>query len=488
MRQQHNTLGIKSFGSYLPRLRLSKTSISNANSWFDSSLKGLARGERTMCNWDEDSITMAVEAGSTCLQNNNADSQLIALVMASTSMPFSDRQNSVLVAEALNIKTTGLRTMDVTSSQRAATSGLLAAFDTAAAGEGEVLLVASEHRRSRCGSREEMLYGDGAAAVSVGTGPVLAELVASYSHSNDFLDHYRGEGSAYDYGWEERWIREEGLLKIVPQTISELLSKTEYTAKEINHFIVSTDQARTPAAIAKKTGIDESATVDNLIESVGITGAAHPILLLVHCLEQASPGELVLVTSFGQGCDAMLFKVTDAIKNNRPGKNVSSYLASGQVEENYNKFQVFNNLVNQELGKRGEIDKQSYLSNIYRNRGLVNSFIGGKCSQCGTVQIPKMPYCVNPECRAIDTLDDYPMSRAEGKVKLWTADQLTFDFNPPAYFGMIEFKEGGRLMMDITEVDPETFDTGTEVSVRFRIKQIDGQRGFRRYFWKAIPT
>ena len=30
--------------------------------------------------------------------------------------------------------------------------------------------------------------------------------------------------------------------------------------------------------------------------------------------------------------------------------------------------------------------------------------------------------------------------------------------NPPAYFGMVEFEEGGRAMMDFTDVDPETFE------------------------------
>jgi uncharacterized OB-fold protein len=43
-------------------------------------------------------------------------------------------------------------------------------------------------------------------------------------------------------------------------------------------------------------------------------------------------------------------------------------------------------------------------------------------------------------------------------------------------------------MMDMTEVDPATFDTGAAVSVHFRIKQIDSQRGFRKYFWKAVPV
>ena len=80
------------------------------------------------------------------------------------------------------------------------------------------------------------------------------------------------------------------------------------------------------------------------------------------------------------------------------------------------------------------------------------------------------------------------MSNAVGHIATWTADELTFDFNPPAYFGMVVFDGGGRLMMDITEVDPEAFDTGVQVGVHFRVKQIDSQRGFRKYFWKAIQV
>ena len=54
--------GILSFGGYVPRIRLSRQSIVDANSWFNPALKGLAKGERSMANWDEDSVTMAVEA------------------------------------------------------------------------------------------------------------------------------------------------------------------------------------------------------------------------------------------------------------------------------------------------------------------------------------------------------------------------------------------------------------------------------------------
>jgi 3-hydroxy-3-methylglutaryl CoA synthase len=486
---EHGTtiVGITAYGAYLPRLRLQKQAIMEANSWFDSSLNGLAKGEKAICNWDEDTITMAVEACTDCLGSQPVQAPT-ALILASTSLPFLDRQNSVLVAEALNLNGTGLRTMDVASSQRAATSGLLAALDMAAAGKGAALLVASEHRRTKCASREEMLYGDGAAALTVGSDNLLAELVASHSQAIDFVDHYRAAGFEFDYSWEERWIRDEGLMKIIPRTVTELLAQAGVSAGDIAHFILPTEQSAVPAAVAKKLGIRSEAVADTLIQSVGITGVAHPILMLAHRLEQAAPGDLLLVVGFGQGCDALLFRVTDAVKNRRPLVGVSGSLLRGRPERNYNKFQSFNNLLEKDLGKRAEVDKQSYLTAIYRNRGLVNSFIGGRCTTCNTVQLPKHTYCVNPDCGEHGTQVDHPMAGIKGKVATWTADRLTFDFSPPAYFGLVSFEGGGRFMMDMTDVNPETFDTGSEVSVHFRVKQIDSQRGFRKYFWKAVPV
>jgi uncharacterized OB-fold protein len=42
-------------------------------------------------------------------------------------------------------------------------------------------------------------------------------------------------------------------------------------------------------------------------------------------------------------------------------------------------------------------------------------------------------------------------------------------------------------MMDFVDVDPGRLDVGTRVDFHFRIKDIDPQRNFRRYFWKAAP-
>ena len=102
------------------------------------------------------------------------------------------------------------------------------------------------------------------------------------------------------------------------------------------------------------------------------------------------------------------------------------------------------------------------------------------------MQIPREKYCVNPECNELDSQDDYTFADKLGTVATWTADRLTFDWNPPAYFGMVKFDGGGKIMMDFTELEEGKIETGSRVSVHFRIRQFDSVRGFRKYFWKAV--
>ncbi|MDA0225529.1 MAG: 3-hydroxy-3-methylglutaryl CoA synthase, partial [Proteobacteria bacterium] len=63
----NNDFGILSFGAYLPRLRLQRKTVAAANAWFAPGLRGLGKGERAMAHWDEDAITMSVEAARDCL-------------------------------------------------------------------------------------------------------------------------------------------------------------------------------------------------------------------------------------------------------------------------------------------------------------------------------------------------------------------------------------------------------------------------------------
>ena len=136
-------VGIVAYGAYVPRLRLNRQAVYDANKWFAAGLRGLAKGERSMANWDEDSITMAVEASRDCLTSHKPE-DVRNIYFASTTHPFKDRQNAGVIGTALNVEQ-NLSATDVGGSLKAGTSALIAGLN--ASKDGAPSLVAAADKR-----------------------------------------------------------------------------------------------------------------------------------------------------------------------------------------------------------------------------------------------------------------------------------------------------------------------------------------------------
>ena len=479
-------IGITSFGGYIPKLRLSRMSIYQSMGWFAPALIMVAQGERSFCNWDEDSLTMASEAARDCLRGFDK-SNIDALLLCSTTMPFADRSNAGLLKTALNLKD-NIHVQDLASSLRAGTTGLITALHLVQSGEIEnALVVASDRRETKAAYFYEMWFGDGAAALTVGRSNVIAELKGSYSVTHDFVDHYRGNLNRFDYMWEERWVRDEGYAKIIPESISALMDKLSLTTSDVDKLIFPCFFKAEHRNIAKKIGVPAEKVVDNMHEVCGETGAAHPLVMLVHTLEQAKPGERILLAGFGQGCDALYFVVTDNILHLPSKVGISGSLQRKKTIENYPKFLKFRDLLNTEMGIRAEFPSQTAMTVLWRKRKMLLGMVGGKCRQCGTAQWPKMDICVNPSCRAIHSQDDYEFADVPAQIKSFTGDLLAVSVDPPAIYGMVQFEGGGRFMADFTDCELNEVKVGQKVRLAFRKRYTDKERGFTGYFWKAVP-
>ena len=134
-------------------------------------------------------------------------------MLASTTHPYDDRQNAGIVATALHLGS-ALRVLDVTGSLRAGTSALataLAAGPASAGGGGASTAWPRPRARRRCTT------ATAPRRCWSGDGEPIARLVAAHSETVDFVHQYRGHDRAHDYAWEERWIRDEGYMKIVPR-------------------------------------------------------------------------------------------------------------------------------------------------------------------------------------------------------------------------------------------------------------------------------
>ena len=180
-------IGIVAHGGYVPWLRLSRRAVVDANAWYAPQFAGKAKGTRAMVNFDEDSLTMAVAAARDCLGASEDRSHVKGLYLASNTLPFAERLNAGIVAEALTLGD-DVEVLDLGGSQRSALSAVSLAVARVKSGGGNVLVLASDTRKTRAASSQELDYGDGAGAVMIGDTEVLAEFLGSGTVSVDFID------------------------------------------------------------------------------------------------------------------------------------------------------------------------------------------------------------------------------------------------------------------------------------------------------------
>jgi 3-hydroxy-3-methylglutaryl CoA synthase len=480
-------VGIAAWGAYVPRLRLSRKAAASANAWIAPGLMGKAKGERSMANWDEDALTMAVEAARDVLGPDDDRSHVRGLWFASSTAPFSDRLNAGIVSAALTLDRAAA-SADVSGSQRCGLTALAQGLNAVKAGAVSCgLVTAGEHRRARAASTQELDFGDGAAAFMLAEKDLVAEFLGHGSCTADFVDHFRGADAEFDYHWEERWIRDEGIVKLVPPAVEAALKQAGLNPGQVTHFCFPSTFGGMAATLAKRLGIPASAVRDNLAGVMGEAGAAHGPVMLAHALDEARPGDIILVAQFGQGAEALIFRVTDRIDQARPARGVVGSLADRKEETNYLKFLFFNGLVEWDRGMRAEKDNKTALTTLYRNEDQILGLVGGKCRETGVVQYPRTRISVAPNAFAVDTQDPYPFAERKASVTTYSADFLTYSMSPPNHYGTIDFEGGGRIFMDITDVEQGDVDTGLPVKMVFRLKETDEKRGFRRYYWKAAP-
>ncbi len=206
-----------------------------------------------------------------------------ALWFATVAPAYLDKTNATAVHAALRLPRASAA-YDALGSVRSALGALRAGIE----GNGTALVVAADIRGGLPGGTEEAGGGDGAAALLVGDGPVMAELVAWNTTTEEFVDRWRTPGDVRSKVWEERF-GETRYTSLGVEAWEGALKDAGIDADEVDHLIVTSTHERAAGAVAKKLGLPADRVVDGLATGVGNTGAAHPVLLLASALERAAP-------------------------------------------------------------------------------------------------------------------------------------------------------------------------------------------------------
>jgi hydroxymethylglutaryl-CoA synthase len=468
--------GIVSYGAYIPMYRLSRAILGQV--W-----GGGGKGEKAICNCDEDSITMAVEAGVDCLKGMDRKS-VDALYFASTTAPFKEKQSASIVAAALDLRE-DIVAIDFGNSLRCGTVAIKAALDAVKAGSAKnVLVVIADCRLPAPNSAYEPLFGDGAAAFLIGGSHVVAEIEAGYHLTSEFIDVWRLETDRLPRSWEERFIIDEGYEAHMKKALNAFLKAQNAKGKDFTKAAFYAPNARSHQAVVKVLGLDPKTQVEEpLFDSVGNTGAALAPMTLVAALEGAKPGDKILLGNYGDGADAHSVLVTENIAKMKDRRGIKTYLKSKVMLENYGKYLTFRNLMPSE--ETPMTRPRTSLTAMWRDRNWVYRCHGHHCKQCGKTQFPLQKRCMY--CQAEEkSLEEVPLADRKGVLFTYSMDERTAVVDPPNVLAAVNLEGEVRIFSQMTDRDVKNIRVGMPMEMTFR--RIHDALGVHNYFWKCRPA
>jgi hydroxymethylglutaryl-CoA synthase len=440
------------------------------------------RGHRTVAGYDEDTTTMAVEAGRRLSCGLDANGVGIdALLLATTDPAYADKTNATAAHAALGLPE-GVHASDVAGSVRSGMGAVLSGLRS----NGCTLVLLSDIRTGASGGTDEVQSGDGAAALVLGTAeagaPLIAEIIGRGSATAEFLDRWRVPGQDASSSWEERF-GERQYIEAAKFSLGAALSCASVSAADINHVAVTGLAPRAAKSFLKSAGFEASAIVDDLQESVGNSGAAHPGLLLASILDVVEPGQLFSITVLADGAETLIFRATDEVVSGRQRLSLAAQVKSGSDALSYLDFLTWRGNLRRQLPRRPEPDRTSAPA----SRRLVEwkfGFVASECTACGTKHLPPQRVCLR--CAAQDQMTPVRLADKIATIATFTLDYLAFSPAPPVVGAVIDFDGGGRYSLELTDLDPSELAIGQRVEMTFR--RLSTADGIHNYFWKARPV
>ncbi|MFE7869537.1 zinc ribbon domain-containing protein [Micromonospora humida] len=451
--------GIDAYAAYLPSYALDDTRL-------DPTAPARAGGRaRSVAGYDEDAVTMAVEA----LRHVAADTPAGRhLLLATTSAPYETKTSAGVVHEALGLDP-GVTALDLRGHRAGASALDLVLRGVATAALADV-------RTTRPGAPDELAQGD--AAVAFAGGGRAAVLLARAGHTTELLDRWRLPGERHDRVWDERFTAEI-LVAAGLDTARRALAQASLDT--VDEVVVSSSNPRAAAALRKALGgTGGDASVER---ATGFTGVAHPGLLLAAALDEAEPGQTILLLSATEGADAFVLRVGDGVRAARGGPTVRAQLAAPQ-RLGYGRYLRWRGLLDVQ-GPARPASPAPAAPPMHRRAGWKYRLEGSRCDACGRVTTPPGRVCAS--CGTAGS-GSAPVSLRDrtARVVSVTRDHLTTMPEPEVAIVVADVDGGGRLSAYATDVAPADVAVGMAMTPVFR--RLWTTDSIHNYFWKLRPA
>ncbi len=321
-------VGIVSYGTYIPRYRIKVEEI--ARIWgenADSIKSGLGVLEKSVPEIDEDTTTISVEASREALKRSKVDPEEIgAVFVGSESHPYAVKPTATIVGEALGVNRF-FHAADLEFACKAGTAGIQICLAMVKAGMIKFgLAIGADTSQSSPGDALEYSAAAGGAAFIIGNDNTIAEIKDTLSFTTDTPDFWRREGMPYpSHGG--RFTGEPAYFRHVYTAAKTIMERNDLRPEDFTYAVFHMPNGKFPIRVARMLGFSMDQIEQGLVvRKIGNTYSGSSLIGFCAVLDEAKPGDRILLTSFGSGAgsDAFVIEVTE---------NIESYPRSPKVWE-----------------------------------------------------------------------------------------------------------------------------------------------------------
>lgn len=311
-------VGIIGYGAYIPAYRLAAAEVSDQwRSGHDRLF--LPVKQKSVPGIDEDTITMSIEAAQNAIKRAEIAAKSIRAVwVGSESHPYAVKPSGTVIAEVLNIIPDTLAA-DLEFACKAGTEAMQAAIAFVGSAMGSyALAIGMDTAQGRPGDALEYTAAAGGAAFLFGpANEALAIIEGTFSFVTDTPDFFRRAYQKYpEHG--NRFTGDPAYFNHITESVSALLAGLKLRPVDFAYVAFHQPNTKFPEKVAKKLGFSKDQLKYGLLSPhIGNTYAGASLLALTDILDNAKPGERILIASFGSGAGSDVFSltVTEKIKD-----------------------------------------------------------------------------------------------------------------------------------------------------------------------------
>jgi hydroxymethylglutaryl-CoA synthase len=318
MLQPERPVGITGYGAYVPRYRLAGSEVSRI--WTDGT-GGSPVKEKSVPGLDEDVITMSIEAARNALARAGIDpAELRAVWIGSESHPYAVKPSATVVAEAIGA-TPYIQAADFEFACKAGSEAMVAALGLVGSRMADyALAIGMDTAQGKPGDALEYTASAGGAAYILGPAEnSLAVIEGSLSFVTDTPDFWRLANQRYPEH-SQRFTGEPAYFRHIQETARRIMEETQTKPEDFKYAVFHQPNSRFPQRVGKQLGFKpEQIKTGLLAPMIGNTYAGGALIGLSAVLDEAQPGDRILMVSFGSGAgsDAFVLRVTEAIRERR---------------------------------------------------------------------------------------------------------------------------------------------------------------------------